>query len=96
MSFRVLYEGRPLANALVKFTDLSDDAAPRDQKRSDSKGRVVFDVPFDGHWQVNVIWTTELTESDEADFATVFSSLTFGYRAPGILTPWRRAVPRHP
>jgi uncharacterized GH25 family protein len=79
ISFRVLSEGRPLAGALVKLTDLSHDAAPRDQRVSDASGRVTFDIPQQGEWQMNVVWTSALAASDDADFSTVFSSLTFGY-----------------
>ena len=80
---RVLYEGRPLAGALVKITDLAHDAAPREQHRTDGEGRAGFAMPGDGTWMMDVVWTKPLAD-EGVDFETVFSSLSFGFpaRAP--------------
>jgi uncharacterized GH25 family protein len=75
---RVLYGGRPLAGALVKLTDLSHDAEPVAQQRTDAAGRAVFAMPREGQWLLNVVWTRPLPPTDEVDFETVFSSLAFG------------------
>lgn len=77
---RVLYAGRPLPGALVKLTNLEFDDKPLRTVRSDAAGRASFEVPQVGSWLVNVIWTQPVT-SPEADYRTVFSSLTFGYSA---------------
>ena len=77
---RILYEGRPLAGALVKLTSLEFDAKPIRVLRSDSKGSASFQVPQVGSWLINVIWTKPISSRD-ADFITTFSSLTFGYSA---------------
>jgi uncharacterized GH25 family protein len=75
---RVFYEGRPLANALVKLTDLSDDAEPVETHRTDDTGRASFSVPAKGDWLLNVVWTKPL-KGEPVDFETVFSSLSFGF-----------------
>jgi len=75
---RVFYEGRPLANALVKLTDLSDDAQPAETHRTDDTGRAAFSVPAKGDWLLNVVWTKPL-KGEPVDFETVFSSLSFGF-----------------
>jgi uncharacterized GH25 family protein len=75
---RVFYEGRPLANALVKLTDLSDDAEPMETHRTDGMGRASFSVPDKGDWLLNVVWTKPL-KGEPVDFETVFSSLSFGF-----------------
>lgn len=77
---QILYDGRPLAGALVKLTNLEFDARPIRAVRSDGTGRASFQVPQVGSWLVNVIWTRPIHLPD-ADFQTVFSSLTFGYPA---------------
>lgn len=77
---KVLYEGRPLAGALVKLTNLEFDARPLAMMRSDSAGRAQFIVPQVGSWLVNVIWSKPIASPD-AEFQTTFSSLTFGYPA---------------
>jgi uncharacterized GH25 family protein len=75
----VMYAGRPLAGALVKLTNLENDASPFEVHLSDRDGRARFAMPSAGTWLVNVIWTKALTRSEETDFETVFSSLSFGF-----------------
>ena len=87
---RILYDGRPLAGALVKLNNLDFDGRPIAQIRSDSAGRAVFNVPRTGSWQLNVIWTKPLKGDAKADFDTTFSSLTFGFPRKGA------AVARNP
>jgi uncharacterized GH25 family protein len=79
LSARVIYQGRPLAGALVKLTHLQDDAAPADTQRSDAAGRADFRMPAQGDWLLNVIWTRPLPASAETEYETVFSSLSFGF-----------------
>lgn len=81
---RVLYQGRPLAGALVKLTDLAHDAEPLAVQRTDAAGRAVFAMPTKGDWLLNVVWTRPLPATDEVDFETVFSSLAFGL-PPGLV-----------
>jgi uncharacterized GH25 family protein len=77
---RVLYAGRPLAGALVKLTDLNNDASPFEMHLTDHDGRARFTMPVSGAWLLNVIWTKPLPQSEETDFETVFSSLSFGFK----------------
>lgn len=79
LPIRVIYFGRPLAGALVKLTNLQQDAAPFEVHRTDGEGRAQFSVPNSGTWLLNVIWTKPLPRTDEVDFETVFSSLSFGF-----------------
>jgi len=76
---RVIYAGRPLAGALVKLTNLSNDASPLEAHLTDHDGRASFTMPNSGSWLLNVIWTKALPNSDETDFETIFSSLSFGF-----------------
>lgn len=78
---RVIYEGRPLAGALVKLTNLEHDEAPLETRLTDRAGRATFTMPGSGQWLLNVIWTRPLPASRETDFETVFSSLSFGFPA---------------
>jgi hypothetical protein len=68
-----------LAGALVKLTDLNNDAAPFEVHMTDRDGRATFTMPTSGAWLLKVIWTKALPRSAEADFETVFSSLSFGF-----------------
>jgi uncharacterized GH25 family protein len=78
---RILYEGRPLAGALVKLTNLDDDATPFETHLTDRDGRASFAMPNSGAWLLNVIWTKALPQTEETDFETIFSSLSFGFPA---------------
>jgi uncharacterized GH25 family protein len=78
---RVYWQGRPLAGALVKLTDLAHDAEPVATQRSDTAGRVRFQLSYRATWLLTVVWTRPLPPSAEVDFETTFSSLTFSTAA---------------
>ncbi|MDQ3143385.1 MAG: DUF4198 domain-containing protein [Pseudomonadota bacterium] len=78
---RVLYKGRPLANATVKLTRLENDERPAGVAVTNAAGRAVFRVPAAGAWQMNVVWGEPVANDRRVDFDTTFSSLTFGYPA---------------
>jgi|HubBroStandDraft_6_1064221.scaffolds.fasta_scaffold63991_2 hypothetical protein len=71
--------GRPLAGALVKLTNLENDASPFEMHLTDHDGRANLTMPKSGTWLLNVIWTKSLPRSEATDFETVFSSLSFGF-----------------
>jgi uncharacterized GH25 family protein len=75
---RVDYEGLPLAGALVKLTDLANDAEPFEMRVTDAEGRAEFTLPAKGAWLLNVIWTKAKPAGGDTEFETVFSSLSFG------------------
>lgn len=75
----VLYEGAPLAGALVRLTNLDSDAEPFESRLTDRDGRASFSMPARGQWMFNVVWTKPLPEGSKTDFDTVFSSLSFGF-----------------
>lgn len=77
LPLRVLWQGRPLAGALVKLTRLEDDARPLEQRRTDAQGRAEFAAPGAGTWLLNAIWTQPLPAGAEVDFETAFTSLSF-------------------
>jgi hypothetical protein len=68
-----------LPGALVKFTDLGNDAAPFETQLTDGRGRARFSMPERGNWLLNVIWTRPLPAREETEFETIFSSLSFGF-----------------
>jgi uncharacterized GH25 family protein len=78
LPIRVDYEQRPLAGALVKLTDLSNDAEPFETHVTDAEGHAEFALPAKGAWLLNVIWTRAKPAGGDTEFETVFSSLSFG------------------
>ena len=81
LPLHVLYNGKRLANATVKLTNLASDAKPVAIAITDRAGRASFLVPARGNWLVNVIWGEPIKGDPKADYDTTFSSLTFGYPA---------------
>jgi uncharacterized GH25 family protein len=79
LSVRVIYAGHVLAGALVKLTNLANDASPFEVRLTDHDGRASFTMPNTGAWILNVIWTKALPRAEETDFETIFSSLSFGF-----------------
>lgn len=75
----VLYDGRRLAGATVKLTNLANDEKPVAIAITDQTGRARFRVPASGNWLLNVVWSEPVTDDKQVDFDTTFSSLTFGY-----------------
>jgi uncharacterized GH25 family protein len=81
LAAQVVFQGRPLARALVKLTDLDHDAQPFAAQTTDGDGRVLFRRPPPGNWLLNVVWTTPLSGEEGIDFDTIFSSLSLGVQA---------------
>ena len=78
MGVRVFYHRKPLGGALVKLTNLDADEKPIATARTDSAGRARFVTPAAGSWQFNIVWSDVVTGNPDADYATTFSSLSFG------------------
>ena len=79
----VHWQGEPLAGARVSFGPIGDTPGAdgeREAQTSDRDGRVAFTVPGEGEWMAHVIWSRVLPDSQEADYDTVFSSLSFSAR----------------
>ncbi len=79
---RVYFRGKPLAGALVRQTDLNGNARSVAKTVTDREGLATFTVPGRSAWRLNVIWSEPVTGNSQAEFDTIFTSLTFGYRAP--------------
>jgi len=74
---RVVFEGQPLAGALVAMSQLHHGGEPSQTLLTDANGRASFIMPMSGDWLLTVAWTKPLPKSADVDFETVFSSLTF-------------------
>ena len=77
LGVHVLYNGAPLAGALVKLTDLAADDRPFATAVTDNDGGAPFTVPRAGAWLLNVVWSEPLAPNRKAEFLTTFSSLAF-------------------
>lgn len=74
---RLLYEGKPLAGALVVALPKDRQAAPV-SARSDSKGRVRLQLDHPGFWLVKAVHMIPAPRETGADWESFWASLTFG------------------
>lgn len=81
LRLRIYYDGAPLPGASVKFESLSARLLPPRRAVTDAAGRVEFTLPKRGAWKASLVWTKPVQGDPEADFATVFASLTFALNA---------------
>jgi len=72
--FRVVYEGKPLANALV--VALHRDGARR-SARTNAEGRVVLKTDRVGQWLVKAVQVVRAPADSGADWESLWPSLTF-------------------
>jgi hypothetical protein len=79
LPLRVLSDGRPLAGATVKLTNLEMQAGPLARTVTDAAGRAVFTLPEAGRMLLSVAWSKPLAGDPRGDFDTTFASLTFGH-----------------
>ena len=79
MPIHVVFEGQPLAGALVALTALGTGAKPLQTVITDVKGHAVFDIARRGNWLISAVWTRPMTDAHAADYDTIFASLSFGF-----------------
>jgi hypothetical protein len=75
-SFRLLFEGKPLAGALVVALQ-QDDPSIRLSARSDKKGRVSFTLTKNGVWLVKSVHMIPAPPASGAEWESLWASLTF-------------------
>ncbi len=84
--FRVLFRGKPLANALVRYwaNPTATTKAVEAQQRSDADGRVQFKL-IKGRNMVSTVLMIQNDEDtkDQADWQSYWGSLTFGVSREG-------------
>jgi hypothetical protein len=81
LSCRLLYEGRPLAGALVAAVSRRHPDAKR-TSRSDADGRVRFSLPHEGTWLIKSVHMVPAPAGSGADWESIWASLTFEVKAP--------------
>jgi uncharacterized GH25 family protein len=73
---RLLYEGRPLAGALVVARAAADPGA-RLALRSDADGRVLLPLSHPGTWMVKAVHMRPAAPGSGADWESLWASLSF-------------------
>ena len=76
LTVRLLYQGRPLAGALVMALDAIDAQTPQ-KVRSDAQGRASFTLPRAGAWLIKAVHMIPAPRDASADWESFWASLTF-------------------
>ena len=76
MPVRLLFEGKPLAGALVVAMNREDPAKPL-SGRSDASGRVSLPLANGGMWLVKAVHMVPAPAASGADWESLWASLTF-------------------
>jgi uncharacterized GH25 family protein len=85
LSFTVLFENKPLANALVRYWNRAaiSHSAPaaftEQQQRTDAKGQVRFELKA-GNNMISLVQMVSYADTKQADWQSYWGSLTFGCR----------------
>ena len=86
MSFRVLYQGKPLANQIVHagydgYHEHDPSGAHLDSLplRTDADGSATFNLTLNTPWYISVIYMRKL-EGSGADYESIGASVTFDTR----------------
>jgi uncharacterized GH25 family protein len=81
--FRLTYEQRPLAGALVIAMN-RQNPSEKMSARTDSDGRVRFKLRPGGMWLVKAVHTVPAPAGSNAEWASFWASLTFEMRAMSV------------
>ncbi len=78
---RVLYDGKPLAGALVAALPY-ENPEQKVAQRSDAQGRVTLRLPREGVWLIKAVHMVPVVEDPSFDWRSIWASLTFEVPAP--------------
>jgi uncharacterized GH25 family protein len=80
MSVKVLLDGQPAANVLVKVWHKSGtDRATVQDLQTNMKGNLSFPVTEKGEWMVSLVRMKPAADKSKADWQSYWASLTFGF-----------------
>lgn len=78
ITFKVLYEGNPLPDAMVKWWHRDGDTLESDFLYTSKRGEVTFSVAKPGIYMISLVHMIRLYNDKGADWQTTYSSLVFG------------------
>ena len=80
MSATVYYRGKAAQGVSVGLISLDTDAGLVKTLKTNAKGHVTFKRPKSGQWMLHAVWSDALEDTSEADYDTIFSSLSLGFK----------------
>ena len=73
------YRGKPIEGVTIGLISLDTEAGLVAVKKTNKKGEVTFKRPETGQWMLHAVWSDPLEDTTQADYDTIFSSLSFGF-----------------
>ena len=77
LEFALEFDGRPLAERLVKAWHKRDGQTLIVRAQSDRQGKLAFNLPYAGAWMISVVHMIPAEESADADWDSYWGNLTF-------------------
>ncbi len=78
LTFKILYEGYPLPDAMVKWWHKDEDSSETDFLYTNNKGEVTFSAAEPGLNMISLVHMIHLHNDPGADWQSTWSSLVFG------------------
>lgn len=78
LTFKILYEGNPLPDAMVKWWHRDKNSVESDFLYTSEKGEVTFSAAKPGLYMISVVHMIRLKNDPSADWQSTWSSLVFG------------------
>lgn len=82
LRFRLMFDDRPLAGALVKGWHKQESQLLLIKARTDAAGEVSLSLPYAGDWMVSVVHMIPARGVANADWDSFWGNLTFALPAP--------------
>lgn len=80
LTFKVLFDNKPLKNALVVVWQKGIEQANKRNFRSDTNGKITFSFEPRGVWMVSSVNMVQHIKPIEADWQSYWGSYTFGFK----------------
>ena len=80
LDFLLLFDGKPLASALIKAWHNEDGQIMMIRATSSFDGKVHLNLPLDGGWMLSVVHMIPVTDSAEFDWDSYWGNLSFALR----------------
>ena len=79
LTFKILFNNKPLRNALVLAWHMVEGKTTHETLRSDENGKITFLIDQTGKWMISAVHMTANNNVQEADWQSYWGSYTFGF-----------------
>jgi uncharacterized GH25 family protein len=77
LRFKLLFDGKPLPDALLRAWHHNGDQTISIRATSDNNGDITYNLPYPGTWMISTVHMIAATGSDEVDWDSFWGSLMF-------------------